>query len=280
MMEIDINRDPQVEEVWRTYLTTGRPPDSVKLPWFEAPGLRAVARRLPADPRCQVCYYPFSGLGGKLLRTFLHVEPSKMNPQLCNICERFAEAHPGGTEMEVSLLFADIRGSTPLAATMNPYEFSRLINRFYQVTTNLVYQHGGMVATLIGDGVAAFFVPAFTENHNYARAAVRAGQAILAATGHGRAEGPWVPVGVGVHTGDAYVGAVGEPGKNIDIAVLGDSVNVAARLSGQAQEGEMVISDETVRIGGLDPTGYEQRTLTLKGKDEPFEAWVYGAGTA
>ena len=245
---------------------------------MKAPGCASVARRLPADPRCQACYYPFSGVGGKLFRAFLHVEPSRLNPHLCNICERFAETNPGGAEMEVSLLFADIRGSTPLAATMNPYEFSRLINRFYQVTTNLVYQHGGMVATLVGDGVAAFFVPAFTEDHNYARAAVDTGRAILAATGHDATEGPWVPVGVGVHTGETYVGAVGEPGKNIDIAVLGDSVNVAARLSGQAQEGEMVISDATVRSGGLDPAGYEPRTLTLKGKEEPFDAWVYRAG--
>jgi len=276
-MNTNINRDPQVEEVWRSYLTTGRPPESVKLPWFESPRMRYVARRLPASPRCQVCYYPFGGLGGKLVRSFLRLEPSKMNPQMCNICERFAEAHPGGTELEVSLLFADIRGSTPLAATMNAYEFSRVINHFYQVTTNIVYAHGGMVESLLGDGVAAFFVPAFTEGRNYARAAVKAGQAILAATGHGRTEEPWVPVGVGVHTGDAYVGAVGEPGKSTGIAVLGDSVNVASRLSGQAQEGEIVISEHTVRSAGLDTTGYDFRSLTLKGKEDPFDAWVYRA---
>jgi adenylate cyclase len=277
-MNMNVNRDPQVEQVWRSYLTTGKVPEHIKVPWYESASMRAVARRLPADPRCQVCYYPFSGLGGRLLRSFLHLEPSRMNPRLCNICERFAEAHLGGTELEVSLMFADIRGSTPLAATMNAYEFSRLINRFYQVTTNIIYEYGGMVATLVGDGVAAFFVPAFAEDHNHGRAAVRAGRAILAATGHGKTEGPWVPVGVGVHTGVAYVGSVGEPGKNIDIAVLGDSVNVAARLSGQAREGEMVISEDTVSAGGLDTTGHESLTLILKGKEEPFDAWVYRAG--
>jgi adenylate cyclase len=196
---------------------------------------------------------------------------------MCNVCERFAEEHPGGTELEISILFADIRGSTPLAATMNPYEFSRVINRFYQTTTNVIFEHGGMIATLAGDGLAAFFAPAFTEDHNYARAAVMAGRAILASTGHGGTEEPWVPVGVGIHTGETYIGAVGEPGKSIDITVLGDSVNVASRLSGQAQAGEMIVSEATVRSGGLEVTGHESRTLTLKGKEEPMHVWVYRA---
>ena len=277
-MHEDVKRDPQVEEVWRKYLTTGKPPKWVNLPWYESSAMRSVARRLPTDPRCQVCYYPFGGLGGKIVSSFFRLRPSKMNPHMCNVCERFAEENPGGTELEVSLLFADIRGSTPLAATMNAYEFGQLINRFYQVTTNIIYKHGGLVEKLVGDEVTAFFVPAFTENHNFSRAAVLAGKAILAVTGHNSPEGPWIPVGVGIHTGEAYVGAVGEPGKNIDIAVLGDNVNIAARLAGQAETGEIVISDDTSRLSGLDMTGLEFRDLTLKGKEEPVGAWIYRTG--
>jgi adenylate cyclase len=276
-MNNDSKRDPEVEEVWRSYLTTGKTPKGAGLPWYESAVMRAVARRLPSDPRCQVCYYPFSGLGGKLVSTFLRLQPSRLNPHLCNICERFAEEHPGGAELEISLLFADIRGSTPLAATMNAYEFSLLINRFYQATTNIIYEHGGMVEKLIGDEVAAFFVPAFTDDHNHARAVVRAGQDILTALGHGTAEGPWLPVGVGVHTGTAYVGAVGEPGKNVDIAVLGDNVNIAARLASQAKAGEMVVSADTGRQAGLDKAGLEFRSLDLKGKEEPVDAWIYSS---
>jgi adenylate cyclase len=279
-MNEEVKRDPEVEEVWRSYLTTGKPPESVKLPWYESPGMRAVARRLPTDPRCQVCYYPFGGLGGKIVRSFFRLEPSKMNPHMCNVCERFAEENPGGVELEVALLFADIRGSTPLAATMNAYEFGQLINRFYQLTTNIIFRHGGMVEKLVGDEVTAFFVPAFTEDHNFSRAAVLAGQAILTATGHDSADGPWLPVGVGIHTGEAYVGAVGEPGKNIDIAVLGDNVNIAARLAGQAEAGEIVISDDTSRMSGLDLTDLEFRNLTLKGKEEPIGARIYRSGAA
>jgi adenylate cyclase len=236
--------------------------------------MRAIARRLPTDPRCKVCYYPFGGLGGKIVRSFFSLEPSKMNPHMCNICERFAEENPGGTELEVSLLFADIRGSTQLASTMNAYDFSQLINRFYQVTTNIVYEYGGMVEKLVGDEVTAFFVPAFADEHNFSRAAVRAGRAILKATGHEHKDGPWIPVGVGIHTGEAYVGAVGEPGKNLDIAVLGDNVNVAARLTSQAKTGEIVISEETGRLSGIDTSGLELKTLSLKGKDVPVKAWI------
>lgn len=275
----DHKRDPKIEEVWLSYLTSGKTPKSVKLPWYESPGMRKIARRLPADPRCRVCYYPFGGLGGKLMRSFFRLEPSKMNPHLCNTCERFAEAHPGGAELEVSLLFADIRGSTPLAAKMNAYDFGQLINRFYQVTTNIIFQHGGMVEKLVGDEVTAFFVPAFADDHNYARAAVEAGQAILTATGHHSPDGPWVPVGVGIHTGEAYVGAVGEPGKNIDIAVLGDNVNIAARLASQAKTGEIVLSEETLQAAGLDQTNYEYRKLMLKGKEAPVDAWLYSSSS-
>ncbi len=279
-MDKNDKRDPEVEEVWRSYFTTGKPPKDANMPWYESPAMRAVARRLPTDPRCQACYYPFGGLGGTLVRSFFRLERSKMNPHLCNICERFAEKHLGGVELEVSLLFADIRGSTPLAAKMNAYDFGQLINRFYQVTTNIIYKHGGLVEKLVGDEVTAFFVPAFTDEHNYSRAAVMAGQAIIAATGHDRKDGPWVSVGVGIHTGEAYVGAVGEPGKNIDIAVLGDNVNIAARLTGQAKAGEVVVSDDTIRKAGLDTAGLEFRSLTLKGKEDPVDVWVYRSGAA
>jgi adenylate cyclase len=80
---------------------------------------------------------------------------------------------------------------------------------------------------------------------------------------------------VGIHTGEAYVGAVGEPGKNIDIAVLGDNVNIASRLASQAGTGELVVSDHACRMAGLDMVGLEFRSLTLKGKEDPIDSWIY-----
>jgi hypothetical protein len=129
IMNEDINRDPKIEEVWRSYLTTGKPPKSANLPWFESPAMRSVARRMPTDPRCQDCYYPFGGLGG-----------------------------------------------------------------------------------------------------------------------------------------------------NINIAVLGDNVNIASRLAGQAEAGQIAISDVTIRKAGLDSVGLEFRNLALKGKEDPVDAWIDRAG--
>src|SRR5258705_10070605 len=85
-----------------------------------------------------------------------------------------------------------------------------------------------LLEKLIGDEVAGFFVPGFA-GADHARVAVEAGEEILRATGHGEAGGPWVPVGVGVHTGLAYVGAGGAGGGVPDITVLGDAVNTASR---------------------------------------------------
>ncbi|MFN2134363.1 MAG: adenylate/guanylate cyclase domain-containing protein [Candidatus Promineifilaceae bacterium] len=278
-MNSEMERDEYVAQVWRSYMTGAPPPEGFSLPWYERSFLRPLARVLPSDPRCQICYYPFEGLGGALVRTLMHLERSTMNPHLCNVCERFAESFPGGVEIEVSLLFVDIRDSTPLAESMDATSYSRLIDRFYQVATNAVYRYGGLVEKLVGDEVVSFFPPAFAKDGNHARAAVDAARDILSETGHGSSEGPWVPVGAGVHTGQAFVGAVGEPGKNLNITVLGDNVNVGSRLAGQARTGEIVISLPALQAADLQPQAMEQRTLKLKGKEAPVTAWVETVGS-
>lgn len=269
----DHDREAEITNAWRTYLTTGRLPAGMHLTWFEAPFLRRMARLLPKDPRCRICSYPFEGFGGKLVRFFLGLERSRLNPQMCNVCEKFARKLPGGTELNTSLLFADVRGSMGLAEGMRAQEFSQLIHRFYRASVRVLFQHGALVEKLIGDEVTAFFVPAFAGKI-YARAAVAAGRGILKATGHQGENGPWIPVGIGVHTGTAYIGTVGEHGEVEDIAVLGDNVNVASRLAGLAGAGELLISEETRLAAELDTAGMEPRRLSLKGKEQPIDAWV------
>lgn len=115
------------------------------------------------------------------------------------------------------------------------------------------------------------------DGNNHARAAIAAGHAILATTGHGPEREPWVPVGVGILTGRAYVGALGEPGKNVNIAVLGDNVNIAARLTEHAGQGTMVVSNASLQASGLSQEGFAFHSLSLKGKDAPMDTWVYQA---
>ena len=192
---------------------------------------------------------------------------------MCNVCERFAKRFRGGTELEISMLFADIRGSTSLAEGIRPIEFSQQINRFYRAATNVLFDSNAFVEKLIGDEVSGFYVPGFS-GPDHARVAVEAAKKILEATGHRNPSGPWIPVGIGVHTGVAYVGTVEAAEGFSDISILGDAVNTTARLTSQANPGEVVISEATRTAAGLEPTGMQSRQFNLKGKSETVEAWV------
>ncbi len=85
---------------------------------------------------------------------------------------------------------------------------------------------------------------------------------------------PWAPVGVGINTGEAYFGTVGEDDDLVELTALGDAVNVAARLASEAATGEIVLSESTVRKAAIETTHLEHRKLELKGKSEPVVAWV------
>lgn len=276
-MDEQTSPTPEIEkrhsEIWHTYLTTGATLKGMQLPWFEHPSLKPIYRALPAEPRCQICYIPFEGIGGFISRRILNVKPSALNPHMCDECERFAERFPGGAEVEVSILFADIRGSTPLAEKMETREFSELIHRFYLAGTKALYSNNAMIEKFVGDGLAAFFAPAFA-GPNHAQTAIKAGKDILRATGHGEGKTPWVPVGIGVNTGVAYIGSMKMEGGRTDITILGDVVNTTARLSSEAGPGEILVAESTMDMSGLSKNSHENRHLLLKGKQEAFEAWV------
>ena len=207
------------------------------------------------------------------MRHFFGIVPSKLNPHLCNSCEQFAEEYRGGAEIELTILFADVRGSTSLAEKMKSKEFSQLINRFYNAATKILFDTGALVEKLIGDEVTGFYTPGFS-GPNHARVAIEAAQAILAATGHHLPSGPWIPVGIGIHTGLAYVGSVSSDSGVTNIAVLGDTANTGARLASSAGAGEIYISQAAGVAAGLDPSGMDVRRLELKGRSEPVDVWV------
>jgi adenylate cyclase len=170
------------------------------------------------------------------------------------------------------MLFADIRGSTPLAESMSTTEFKQLIDRFYNESTYVLAHSLAQIDKLAGDEVSGFYLPAYTGK-DFAKVAVEAAQDLLRVTGHADPQGPWAPVGVGINTGEAYFGTVGTH-ELVEITALGDEVNIAARLASQAAAGEVVLSESTVRMAKLDTTNLERRTLALKGKNEPMDVWV------
>lgn len=228
---------------------------------------------LPSDPRCTSCHAPFEGKGGAFVRIVLNKKRSQMNPLFCNQCEEAAKRLKAGVKTEMSMLFADIRGSTPLAESMSATEFKQLIDRFYTESTHVLTHSLAQIDKLAGDEVSGFFLPAYIGK-GFAKVAVESGQEILRVTGHADPEGPWAPVGVGINTGEAYFGTVGTGHELVEITALGDEVNVAARLASQAAAGEVVLSENTVRKAGLEKTDMEKRTLVLKGKSEPMDVWV------
>ena len=169
------------------------------------------------------------------------------------------------------MLFADVRGSTSLAEGMGAAEFSDVIQRFFSASTRVLVKTNALIDRLIGDEVIALFIPGFVGDA-HATTALEAAESILAATGHADSEGPWVPVGAGIHTGEAFVGKVGEQGVT-DITVLGDAANVTARLAGLASKGEILLSESAHRAAGSPLHDFEERTLELKGRDEKMRAW-------
>jgi adenylate cyclase len=238
---------------------------------------RSILRRIPHGPRCKMCAAPFSGPGAPFMRALGRRRWAK-NPNYCGVCVSWLGDHHGGAEIELSFLFADVRGSTGLGERLSPMDFSELLNRFYEVAARAVINHEGLVDKFVGDEIVAFFPPSFA-GPEHAAAAVGAARAILEATGHRAAGGPWAPIGAGVHTGVAFVGSVGEGGVT-DFTALGDAVNTTARLASAAAAGEILVSRAAAASAGIAGEGLEQRRLDLRGRSEPIDVVVLRAAAA
>jgi adenylate cyclase len=242
------------EQEWYRMLTEGEAASRLA---------RRLYALLPSSPRCKVCAGPFKGWGGALMH-MTGRDQSRYNPRFCTKCGQFD--HPGGAEVVLTMLFADVRGSTALAEKMSPINFSRLINRFYVVATDVLVRTDALVDRLVGDEVIGLYIPGFA-GPQHSRRAIEAAKTLLSATGHRDPDGPWLPAGVGIHTGTAFVGIVGgEEGTPQDFTALGDNVNIAARLASHANPGEILISDAAYTASGLDLGVLENRELQLKGK--------------
>ena len=132
------------------------------------------------------------------------------------------KAGVGGAEVELSLLFADIRGSTGLGERLRPAEFSALLGEFYRLAANAIVGNEGVVDKFVGDEAIGLFIPGFS-GADHAVKAIAAGRAILKAAGRADASPSGaIPVGAGVHTGIAYVGSLGSSEQISDFTALGD----------------------------------------------------------
>jgi len=254
------NQSMDADQLWREWFTTSA---------FSAEKrLHRLLRLLPREPRCKFCNAPFEGIGSIFVRAVYGKKQSSLNPRFCSVCEDFGQKFPGGAEVEMSMLFADVRGSTALSEQMSPMEFSRLINRFYVDSTNAIIEEDGLVEKLAGDSVAAFWGAGFA-GPNYVQRTIKAAQHMLE-----RMARQQIPVGIGVHAGTAYFGSMGTANGLIDIAAIGDEVNLAARLASKAAAGEIILSEQALKKAGVDGNALEARSLELKGISEPVPVRV------
>jgi adenylate cyclase len=185
-------------------------------------------------------------------------------------------APAGGLQLDIAVLFADVRGSTALGEQLEPSAYASLLNRFYRVATEVLVRRDAIIDKLIGDEVMALFIPGIC-GREYSRCAARSALALLRAVGYGGLAGPWMPIGAAVNSGLAYVGNVGSEGV-VDFTALGDSVNTAARLASSARAGEVLLSEKVYASVAEEFPDLEHRSLTLRGKELPVPVRVLTCG--
>ena len=173
----------------------------------------------------------------------------------------------------VTVLFADLVGSTAIASTIDPEAMAALLAEYQHVVSEEIERYGGYVAKFMGDGVMAYFGwPRAQEDA--AERSVRAGLGIACAVSRlTEPDARHLHARVGIATGNVVIGEIVGTGATYEAAIAGDTPHLAARLQTVAQPDEVLISDATHRMVG---TLFESRcmdSLTLKGFSEPVNAW-------
>jgi adenylate cyclase len=203
--------------------------------------------------------------------------PWDRNPSVCKYCfDSLSKIGVGGAEIEISLVFADIRGSTSLAESMSPREYSELINAFFCTASDVICRNDGIIDQLVGDEAIGLFIPSFA-GAEHAKGAIGASKALIRSMADVSVGGHSLHIGIGVHTGVTFVGSVGSAGTFTDFTVLGDAVNTTARLAAAAGPGEILISEPALSHAGMKLLDTERRQLELKGKAEPMQVAVIRA---
>ena len=197
------------------------------------------------------------------------------NPTFCRGCfGTFRSVGVGGAEVELSFCSPTFEDRRPLAKSMAPSAFMALMNRFYEIAADTLIEHDAIVDKFVGDEAVGSVHPGHDrpgprESRRWPRRVTSwPGPAKLIHDGHP------LPIGVGVHTGVAFVGLVGKLGSELQFTALGDAVNSCARLASLAAAGEVLVSASAAETAGLDTSALERRALSLKGRTEPLETFV------
>jgi class 3 adenylate cyclase/CheY-like chemotaxis protein len=197
------------------------------------------------------------------------------------VAEKLAAGEVTQEELEVTVLFSDIRGFSTMAERLDARDIAQIVGRHLSAMAQIVTDHGGMIDKFQGDAVMAVFgapdpLPDHAERALRCAIAMQERQSELNAQGWGTDDLDGLRIGVGVNTGRVIAGAVGGGGR-LEYTVIGDAVNVAQRLQSEADGGEIVASATTIAAAPgieVEPVGSRR----VKGREEPVELYrVRGA---
>jgi adenylate cyclase len=186
-----------------------------------------------------------------------------------------SKAKLGGDRKEITVLFSDIRGFTSFSEKLQPEEVVSLLNEYLGAMTEIVFEHEGTLDKFVGDAIVALWgAPIGQPDH--AERGVRCALAMIdrlkKLQDKWKAEGKHViDIGIGINTGEMVVGNIGAPGKKMDYTVIGDNVNLGARLEGLTRQynNHIIISEYTYAKVKDAVQAKELGTVTVKGKQKP-----------
>ncbi len=214
------------------------------------------------------------------------ITQSKMNPNICTICERSFRyvKKQRQISLDATILFADIRGYTDLSERMDPVVLGEIVSVFQDQCAQAIWAHDGIVNKQMGDGLMAIFnfpIKAVRHVDAAVTAAIdiqrRCTSALAAlASSRGETSAGSLGVGVGVHTGQVEIGEFST--LRSDFTAIGGVVNLTARLESQAAAGEILVSPEAAEKASALMAVTTMRSLALKGIAQPVIARVLDAG--
>lgn len=175
----------------------------------------------------------------------------------------------GGQKRPVTVFFSDIRGFTSMSETMSPDQIATLLTEYFTEMVEIIFEHGGTLDKFMGDAIMALW-GAPIDHPGDADRAMRAAQAQLAALAtmnqHWRAAGrPELAIGMGMNFGEVFAGNIGSD-RRLEYTVIGDAVNIAARLCSSAGPNEILVSETFLRALKEPPPVEELPSLPLRGK--------------
>ncbi len=199
-----------------------------------------------------------------------------LSPEVAEMVIANPDIRLGGVNQAVTVMFADIRGFTPMSEGLEPARVVEILNEYFTRVTEVILDCGGMLDKYIGDAVMAVFGAPISKGHD-AASAVNAAiqiQRLLIELNRDAAARQWpeLRVGIGINSGVVTAGNIGSP-RRLDYTVVGDTVNTASRLMSNAAGGQILIAHSTAAEAGEDFDLTQLPALRVKGRLEPVEVF-------